>query len=86
MFYSHGPSGRGPWLFTSDLSPFVWFCQFDLTGQSVFDYTHPCDQEELREMLIHKTGKNLTLARDPRDNNNVEWLEGSRLARRRTGP
>ncbi|KAM9708173.1 hypoxia inducible factor 1 subunit alpha a [Menidia menidia] len=30
--------------------------QFDLTGQSVFDFTHPCDQEELREMLIHRTG------------------------------
>ncbi|XP_071383835.1 hypoxia inducible factor 1 subunit alpha a [Centroberyx affinis] len=29
--------------------------QFDLTGHSVFDYTHPCDQEELREMLVHRT-------------------------------
>uniref|UniRef100_A0A8C5AVN3 Hypoxia-inducible factor 1-alpha n=2 Tax=Gadus morhua TaxID=8049 RepID=A0A8C5AVN3_GADMO len=34
--------------------------QFDLTGQSVFDYTHPCDQEELREMLVHKTGSKKT--------------------------
>lgn len=31
--------------------------QFDLTGQSVFDFIHPCDQEELREMLVHKTGE-----------------------------
>ncbi|KAM6912711.1 hypoxia inducible factor 1 subunit alpha a [Xenentodon cancila] len=30
--------------------------QFDLTGHSVFDFTHPCDQEELREMLVHRTG------------------------------
>ncbi|XP_068436340.1 hypoxia inducible factor 1 subunit alpha a isoform X2 [Clinocottus analis] len=30
--------------------------QFDLTGNSVFDFIHPCDQEELREMLVHKTG------------------------------
>uniref|UniRef100_A0AAV2JC02 Hypoxia-inducible factor 1-alpha n=1 Tax=Knipowitschia caucasica TaxID=637954 RepID=A0AAV2JC02_KNICA len=30
--------------------------QFDLTGHSVFDYTHPCDQEELRELLVHRTG------------------------------
>ncbi|XP_077587805.1 hypoxia inducible factor 1 subunit alpha a isoform X2 [Stigmatopora nigra] len=30
--------------------------QFDLTGHSVFDYIHPCDQDELREMLVHKTG------------------------------
>ncbi|CAN9502140.1 unnamed protein product [Ophioblennius macclurei] len=30
--------------------------QFDLTGHSVFDFTHPCDQDELREMLVHRTG------------------------------
>lgn len=30
--------------------------QFDLTGNSVFDFIHPCDQDELREMLVHKTG------------------------------
>ncbi|XP_077477023.1 hypoxia inducible factor 1 subunit alpha a [Stigmatopora argus] len=30
--------------------------QFDLTGHSVFDYIHPCDQDELREMLVHRTG------------------------------
>lgn len=34
--------------------------QFDLTGHSVFDYIHPCDQEELREMLVHKTGSKKT--------------------------
>lgn len=31
--------------------------QFDLTGHSVFDFIHPCDQEELREMLIHRSGE-----------------------------
>lgn len=32
--------------------------QFDLTGHSVFDFIHPCDQEELREMmLVHRTGE-----------------------------
>ncbi|KAM4724615.1 hypoxia inducible factor 1 subunit alpha a [Anableps anableps] len=30
--------------------------QFDLIGHSVFDFTHPCDQEELREMLVYRTG------------------------------
>ncbi|XP_045065060.1 hypoxia-inducible factor 1-alpha-like isoform X2 [Coregonus clupeaformis] len=30
--------------------------QFDLTGLSVFEYTHPCDHEELKEMLVHRTG------------------------------
>lgn len=30
--------------------------QFELTGHSVFDYTHPCDHEELREMLTFRNG------------------------------
>ncbi|XP_075470956.1 hypoxia-inducible factor 1-alpha isoform X2 [Ascaphus truei] len=30
--------------------------QFELTGHSVFDFTHPCDHEELREMLIYRNG------------------------------
>ncbi|KAM8921655.1 hypoxia-inducible factor 1-alpha isoform 2-T2 [Pelodytes ibericus] len=30
--------------------------QFELTGHSVFDFTHPCDHEELREMLTHRSG------------------------------
>uniref|UniRef100_W5MVL2 Hypoxia-inducible factor 1-alpha n=1 Tax=Lepisosteus oculatus TaxID=7918 RepID=W5MVL2_LEPOC len=30
--------------------------QFDLTGHSVFDFTHPCDHEEMREMLTYRTG------------------------------
>ncbi|XP_048840776.1 hypoxia-inducible factor 1-alpha-like [Brienomyrus brachyistius] len=30
--------------------------QFDLTGHSIFDFAHPCDHEEVREILIHRTG------------------------------
>ncbi|XP_060781128.1 hypoxia inducible factor 1 subunit alpha a isoform X2 [Neoarius graeffei] len=30
--------------------------QIDLSGQSVFDFTHPCDHEEIREMLVNRTG------------------------------
>nr|NP_001165655.1 hypoxia-inducible factor 1-alpha [Xenopus laevis]Q9I8A9.1 RecName: Full=Hypoxia-inducible factor 1-alpha; Short=HIF-1-alpha; Short=HIF1-alpha [Xenopus laevis]CAB96628.1 hypoxia inducible factor 1 alpha [Xenopus laevis] len=30
--------------------------QFELTGHSVFDFTHPCDHEELREMLTFRNG------------------------------
>ena len=28
---------------------FNW--QFDMIGQSIYDYCHPCDHEEIREML-----------------------------------
>ncbi|CAK6956974.1 hypoxia inducible factor 1 subunit alpha a [Scomber scombrus] len=34
--------------------------QFDLTGHSVFDFIHPCDQEELREIMVHRTGSKKT--------------------------
>lgn len=34
--------------------------QFDLTGHSIFDFAHPCDHEEVREMLVHRTGEPLT--------------------------
>lgn len=47
-----GTHGDAPQLFTADI-----FLQFDLTGHNVFDYTHPCDQEELREMLVYRTGE-----------------------------
>ncbi|XP_023668715.2 hypoxia-inducible factor 1-alpha-like [Paramormyrops kingsleyae] len=30
--------------------------QFDLTGHSIFDFAHPCDHEEVREILVHRTG------------------------------
>ncbi|XP_065152572.1 hypoxia inducible factor 1 subunit alpha a isoform X3 [Paramisgurnus dabryanus] len=30
--------------------------QIDLIGHSVFEFSHPCDHEELREMLAHRIG------------------------------
>ncbi|XP_069008364.1 hypoxia inducible factor 1 subunit alpha a [Embiotoca jacksoni] len=41
---------------TENVNKCLGLAQFDLTGQSVFDFIHPCDQEELREMLVHRTG------------------------------
>lgn len=40
--------------------PFLSPSQFDLTGHSVFDFAHPCDHEEMREMLVHRTGSKKT--------------------------
>ncbi|XP_066532696.1 hypoxia inducible factor 1 subunit alpha b [Hoplias malabaricus] len=34
--------------------------QFDLTGHSIYDFAHPCDHEEMREMLVHRTGSKKT--------------------------
>lgn len=33
----------------------IVFFQVDLTGHSIFDFTHPCDHEEIRENLSLKT-------------------------------
>lgn len=42
----------------------IWLCvalistQVELTGHSIFDFTHPCDHEEIRENLSLKNGNN----------------------------
>ncbi|XP_073689974.1 hypoxia inducible factor 1 subunit alpha a [Garra rufa] len=41
---------------TENVSKCLGIPQIELTGHSVFEFTHPCDHEELREMLAHKTG------------------------------
>ncbi|KAG7461301.1 hypothetical protein MATL_G00208600 [Megalops atlanticus] len=41
---------------SENISKCMGLTQLDLTGHSVFDFTHPCDHEEMREMLIHRTG------------------------------
>ncbi|XP_067099107.1 hypoxia inducible factor 1 subunit alpha a [Osmerus mordax] len=49
-------SDDGDMIYLSDsVNRCLGLAQFDVTGHSVFDYTHPCDQEELREMLVHRT-------------------------------
>ncbi|XP_054653610.1 hypoxia inducible factor 1 subunit alpha a [Dunckerocampus dactyliophorus] len=50
-------SEDGDMIYLSEnVSKCLGLAQFDLTGHSVFDFTHPCDQEELREMLVHRAG------------------------------
>ncbi|KAM3594341.1 uncharacterized protein V6R79_006112 [Siganus canaliculatus] len=50
-------SEDGDMIYISEnINKCLGLAQFDLTGHSVFDFIHPCDQEELREMLIHRTG------------------------------
>ncbi|KAL2082288.1 hypothetical protein ACEWY4_022106 [Coilia grayii] len=41
---------------TENVSKCMGLTQFDLTGHSIFDFTHPCDHEEMREMLVHRAG------------------------------
>uniref|UniRef100_A0A672Q1W7 Hypoxia-inducible factor 1-alpha n=1 Tax=Sinocyclocheilus grahami TaxID=75366 RepID=A0A672Q1W7_SINGR len=45
---------------SENVSKSMGLTQFDLTGHSIFEFSHPCDHEELREMLVHKTGSKKT--------------------------
>ncbi|XP_041809259.1 hypoxia inducible factor 1 subunit alpha a [Chelmon rostratus] len=50
-------SEDGDMIYLSEnINKCLGLAQFDLTGHSVFDFIHPCDHEELREMLVHRTG------------------------------
>ncbi|XP_068597003.1 endothelial PAS domain-containing protein 1b [Brachionichthys hirsutus] len=40
---------------SENISKFMGLAQVDLTGHSIFDFTHPCDHEEIRENLTLKT-------------------------------
>ncbi|KAK2831392.1 hypothetical protein Q7C36_016478 [Tachysurus vachellii] len=50
-------SEEGDMVFLSEnVSKFIGITQLELLGQSVYDYVHPCDQEELRDLLTTKLG------------------------------
>ncbi|KAM7412591.1 hypothetical protein PAMA_020122 [Pampus argenteus] len=41
---------------TENVNRHVGITQLDLLGQSVYDFVHPCDQEELRDLLTPRPG------------------------------
>ncbi|TRZ02161.1 hypothetical protein DNTS_007280 [Danionella cerebrum] len=45
---------------SENVSKSMGLTQFDLTGHSVFEFSHPCDHEELREVLVHRAGSKKT--------------------------
>uniref|UniRef100_A0A8C1HF12 Endothelial PAS domain protein 1b n=1 Tax=Cyprinus carpio carpio TaxID=630221 RepID=A0A8C1HF12_CYPCA len=47
----------GDMIFLSEnINKFMGLTQVELTGHSIFDFTHPCDHEEIRENLSLKAG------------------------------
>ncbi|XP_061083540.1 endothelial PAS domain-containing protein 1b isoform X1 [Conger conger] len=47
----------GDMIFLSEnINKFMGLTQVEMTGHSIFDFTHPCDHEEIRENLSFKTG------------------------------
>ncbi|KAF7705513.1 endothelial PAS domain-containing protein 1 [Silurus meridionalis] len=50
-------TSEGDMIFLSEnISKFMGLAQVELMGHSIFDFTHPCDHEEIRENLSVKTG------------------------------
>ncbi|KAI4874876.1 hypothetical protein NFI96_034447, partial [Prochilodus magdalenae] len=51
-------TSEGDIIFLSEnVSKFMGLTQVELTGHSIFDFTHPCDHEEIRENLSIKAGQ-----------------------------
>nr|WNN25270.1 hypoxia-inducible factor 1 [Ptychodera bahamensis] len=41
---------------SENVSKYLGLTQVDMAGHSIYDYTHPCDHEEIREQLSDKPG------------------------------
>ncbi|KAA0702034.1 Hypoxia-inducible factor 1-alpha [Triplophysa tibetana] len=49
---------EGDMVFLSDsVSKYIGIAQLELLGQSVYEFVHPCDQEELRDILTSRPGQ-----------------------------
>ncbi|KAL3285644.1 hypothetical protein HHI36_000176 [Cryptolaemus montrouzieri] len=49
-------SRDGDFVYLSEnVSDYLGIGQIDLMGQNIFDYSHPCDHEEIKELLSTKT-------------------------------
>ncbi|XP_068174285.1 hypoxia inducible factor 1 subunit alpha, like isoform X2 [Antennarius striatus] len=55
---------------TENVSKYIGITQMELLGQSVFDFVHPCDQEELSDLLSPRTGVSKTLLAEQRSERN----------------
>ncbi|KAF4084901.1 hypothetical protein AMELA_G00111290 [Ameiurus melas] len=50
-------TSEGDMIFLSEnISKFMGLTQVEITGHSIFEFTHPCDHEEIRENLSAKAG------------------------------
>ncbi|KAL7401275.1 hypothetical protein ABVT39_025773 [Epinephelus coioides] len=41
---------------TENVSRYIGITQLELLGQSIYDFVHPCDQEELRDLMAPRPG------------------------------
>ncbi|XP_059186930.1 hypoxia inducible factor 1 subunit alpha, like isoform X2 [Centropristis striata] len=70
---------------TEDVNRHVGIAQLELLGQSIYDFVHPCDQEELRELLSPRPAfSKKQLAEQPSQRNFFLRMKSTLTSRGRT--
>uniref|UniRef100_A0A8C9R9Y1 Hypoxia inducible factor 1 subunit alpha, like n=1 Tax=Scleropages formosus TaxID=113540 RepID=A0A8C9R9Y1_SCLFO len=74
---------EGDMVFLSEsVNKYVGITQLELLGQSVYDFVHPCDQEELRDVLTPRPGLSKKKQADQRSERNFFLRMKSTLTNR----
>ncbi|KAK9521308.1 hypothetical protein VZT92_021125 [Zoarces viviparus] len=70
---------------TENISTHIGITQLELLGQSIYDFVHPCDQEELRDLLTPRPGScKKPLAKRPSERNFFLRMKSTLTSRGRT--
>uniref|UniRef100_A0A3B3XAB3 Hypoxia inducible factor 1 subunit alpha, like n=1 Tax=Poecilia mexicana TaxID=48701 RepID=A0A3B3XAB3_9TELE len=70
---------------TENVNKHIGITQLELIGQSVYDFIHPCDQEELRDLLTPRPGLSKKLmAEQPSERNFFLRMKSTLTSRGRT--
>lgn len=78
-------SEEGDLIFlTENVSKHIGITQLELLGQSLYDFVHPCDQEELRDLLAPRPGLNKKLSEQPTELNFFLRMKSTLTSRGRT--
>ncbi|XP_068601373.1 hypoxia inducible factor 1 subunit alpha, like [Brachionichthys hirsutus] len=69
---------------TENVSSYIGVTQLKLLGQSLFDFIHPCDQEELSDLLSPRTGASKKLLKQRSERNFFLRMRSTLTSRGRT--
>ncbi|XP_038161198.1 hypoxia inducible factor 1 subunit alpha, like isoform X1 [Cyprinodon tularosa] len=70
---------------TENVNKHIGITQLELLGQSIYDFVHPCDQEELRDLLTPRPGLSKKLmAEQPSERNFFLRMKSTLTSRGRT--
>ncbi|XP_061574862.1 hypoxia inducible factor 1 subunit alpha, like isoform X2 [Cololabis saira] len=70
---------------TENVNKHIGITQLELLGQSIFDFVHPCDQEELRDLLTPRPGlSKKSLAEQPSERSFFLRMKSTLTTRGRT--